>query len=137
MDTESLDLNMLESIVFSRIKNGFSLKIKEKYKDLNFTTEEESKTKPKFPNVYVCLETGREIGQTLEGDCFAGGDFTFKIRVTNNAGQKEVQEITSEIIRIMKTMRFQIPATPIYENDADTQWSVMRFNRIICDGDIL
>lgn len=132
-----LDLPMLESIVFSRLKGLFSQKIKLKYKDLTFTTQEESKGTPKFPNVYIYLMPGTEIGQTLEGDIFTGGIFTFQIRVTNNSGQTAVQEITNEIIRLMKKMRFSIVATPVYENDADTQWSVMRFRRPICNGDIL
>lgn len=128
---------MLESIIFSRLKAEFSPKIKANYPSLTFTTEEQSKVKPKFPNVYVYLMPGSEIGQTLEGDTFAGGTFTFQIRVTNNTGQTAVQEITNEIIRLMKKMRFSIVATPVYENDADTQWSVMRFRRPICNGDIL
>lgn len=132
-----LDLPMLESIVFSRLKGLFSQKIKSKYKDLTFTTQEESKGTPKFPNVYVYLMPGTEIGQTLEGDTFSGGTFTFQIRVTNSSGQTAVQEITNEIIRLMKKMRFQIVGTPAYENDADTQWSVMRFRRSICQNDIL
>lgn len=132
-----LELNMLESIIFSRLKNEFSKKIKGNYPDLTFTTEEQSKAKPKFPNVYVYLMPGTEIGQTIEGNTFAGGTFTFQIRVTNNTGQTAVQEITNEIIRLMKKMRFSIVATPVYENDADTQWSVMRFRRPICNGDIL
>lgn len=132
-----LELNMLESTIFSRLKAQFSQKIKEKYKDLTFTTQEESKGAPKFPNVYVYLMPGTEIGQTLEGDIFAGGTFTFQIRITNNSGQTAVQEITNEIIRLMKKMKFSIVATPVYENDADTQWSVMRFRRPICNGDIL
>lgn len=132
-----LDLPMLESIIFSRLKAQFSQKIKAKYPHLTFTTQEESKGTPKFPNVYVYLMPGSEIGQTLEGDTFAGGTFTFQIRVTNNTGQTAVQEITNEIVKIMKKMRFSIVATPVYENDADTQWSVMRFRRPICNGDIL
>lgn len=132
-----LDLPMLESIIFSRIKGLFSQKIKSKYKDLTFTTQEESKRTPKFPNVYVYLMPGTEIGQTTEADVFEAGLFTFQIRVTNNTGQTAVQEITNEIIRLMKKMRFQIVATPVYENDSDTQWSVARFRRAICQNDIL
>lgn len=136
-----LELNMLESIIFSRLKAEFSPKIKAKYKDLDFTTQEVKKTnvqgKDKFPNVYVYLMPGTEIGQTLEGNTFVGGTFTFQIRVTNNSGQAAVQEITNEIVRIMKKMRFSIVATAVYENDANTQWSVMRFRRPICNGDIL
>lgn len=132
-----LELNMLESIIFSRLKAQFSQKIKEKYKGLTFTTQEESKGTPKFPNVYVYLMPGTEIGQTTEGDVFEGGLFTFQIRVTNNSGQTAVQEITNEIIRLMKKMRFQMVATPVYENNADTQWSVARFRRAISKDDIL
>lgn len=132
-----LDLPMLESIIFSRMKGLFSQKIKSKYKNLNFTTQEESKGTPKFPNVYVYLMPGTEIGQTTEGDVFEAGLFAFQIRVTNNTGQTAVQEITNEIVRIMKKMRFSIVATAVYENDANTQWSVTRFRRAISKDDIL
>lgn len=132
-----LELYMLESIIFSRIKATFSQKLKEKYPSISFTTQEESKGTPKFPNVYVYLMPGTEIGQTTEGDVFEAGLFTFQIRVTNNTGQTAVQEITNEITRLMKKMRFQIVATPVYENDADTQWSVARFRRAISKDDIL
>lgn len=132
-----LDLPMLESIIFSRIKGLFSQKIKSKYPNLTFTTQEESKGTPKFPNVYAYLMPGTEMGQTTEADVFEAGLFTFQIRVTNNTGQTAVQEITNEIIRLMKKMRFQIVATPVYENDSDTQWSVARFRRAIAENDRL
>lgn len=132
-----LDLPMLESIIFSRLKGLFSQKIKSKYPNLSFTTQEESKRTPKFPNVYVYLMPGTEIGQTTEADVFEAGLFTFQIRVTNNTGQTAVQEITNEIIRLMKKMRFQIVTTPVYDNDSDTQWSVARFRRAIAENDRL
>lgn len=132
-----LDLPMLESIVFSRIKGQFSKGIKSKYKDLNFTTQEEGKGTPKFPNVYVYLMPGVETGLTLERTVFEEGMFTFQIRVTNNSGQTAVQEVTNEIIRIMKIMSFEMVATPVYENDTDTSWSVSRFQRTIGRNDVL
>lgn len=132
-----LELNMLESIIFSRLKSGFSSKIKEKYKDLTFTTQEESKGTPKFPNVYVYLMPGIETGLTLERTVFEEGMFTFQIKVTNNTGQTAVQEITNEIMKIMKRMSFEIIGTPSYQNDADTQWSDMRFRRTIGRNDYL
>lgn len=128
---------MLESIIFSRLKGEFSSKLKEKYPNISFTTQEESKSKPKFPNVYVYLMPGIETGLTLERTVFEEGLFTFQIRVTNNTGQTAVQEITNEIIKRMKKMSFEIVATPVYENDADTQWSVMRFRRTIGRNDVL
>lgn len=132
-----LDLNSLESIIFTQIKARFSSKIKSKYKDLTFTTEEESKKDPSFPNVYVFLMESPEIGMTLEGTSFAGGLFTFQIKVTDNQNQTRVKEVMGEIVRIMKSMRFQMPAIPIYENTKDTYWSAARFRRTICDGDFL
>lgn len=128
---------MLESIIFSRLKAQFSQKIKAKYKDLTFTTQEESKGTPKFPNAYFYLMPGTETGLTLERTVFEEGLFTFQIRVTNNTGQTAVQEITNEIIRLMKRMSFEIVGTPVYENDSDTQWSVSRFRRTIGRNDVL
>lgn len=136
-----LELNMLESIIFSRLKAEFSPKIKAKYKDLDFTTQEVKKTnvqgKDKFPNVYVYLMPGMETGLTLERTVFEEGLFTFQMRVTNNSGQTAVQEITNEIIKRMKKMSFEIVGTPTYDNDADTQWSVTRFRRTIGRNDVL
>lgn len=132
-----LELNMLESIIFSRLKAQFSQKIKAKYPNLDFTTQEASKGTPKFPNVYVYLMPGMETGLTLERTVFEEGKFTFQIKVTNNSGQTAVQEITNEILRLMKRMSFEIVETPVYENDADTQWSVSRFRRTIGRNDVL
>lgn len=132
-----LDLNSLESIIFTQIKVRFSPKIKKKYSSLNFATEEESKTPVQFPNVYVYLMASPEIGTTLEGTSLAGGLFTFQIKVTDNQNQTRVKEVMGEIVRIMKSMRFQMTAMPVYENTKDAYWSVARFRRVICDGDNL
>ncbi len=132
-----LDLNSLESIIFTQIKARFSPKIKKKYPDIEFTTQEESKTDPKFPNVYVFLMESPEIGMTLEGTSFAGGLFTFTIKVTDNQNQTRVKEVMGEIVRVMKSMRFQMLFLPIYQNTKDEYWSTARFRRTICDGDYL
>ncbi len=132
-----LDLNSLESKIFTQIKAKFSQKIKNEYKSLNFTVEEESKTDPQFPNVYIFLMESPEIGMTLEGTTFAGGLFTFQIKVTDNQNQTRVKDVMGEIVRVMKSMRFQMPAMPIYQNTKDEYWSIARFRRTICDGDFL
>ena len=136
-----LDLNSLESIIFTQIKARFSSKIKKKYKDLKFTTEEESKeTKPlKFPNVYISLESGTETGLTLERTAIEGGLFTFLIKVTDNQNQTRVKEIMNEIVRVMKTMSFDMPtgSMPIYQNTKDTYWSTARFRRNLDRNDYL
>lgn len=134
-----IDFNMLEIIVFSRIKGEFSPRIKAKYKNLTFTTREASKKKtPEFPNIYVYLMPSMEIGETTEGKDFNGGLFTFQIRVTDNVSEDTVREITYEIVRIMKNiLGFRIVGTPSYENDEDTQWSNMRFRKAMGSDDRL
>lgn len=132
-----LDLNSLESIIFTQIKARFSSKIKQKYKDLTFTTEEESKTDPKFPNVYVYLMPSPETGLTLERTAIEGGLFTFQIKVTDNQNQTRVKEVMNEIVRIMKTMSFEIPSIPSYDNTKDKYWSTARFRREIDRNDYL
>ncbi len=134
-----LDLNSLESIIFTQIKARFSPKIKKKYSSLEFTTQEESKTPPRFPNVYVYLMPSGEDNLTLERTAFEGGDFTFQIKVTDNQNQKRVKEVTEEILRVMKTMSFHMPTggTPIYQNTKDTYWSDARYRRKLDRNDYL
>lgn len=125
-----LDLNSLESIVFTQIKARFSSKIKSKYKDLTFTTEEESKTPPKFPNVYVYLMPSIENGRTFEGGGMECGLFAFQIKVTDNQNQTRVKEVMSEIMRIMgDELSFAAVSTPAYQNTKDTYWADARFRR--------
>lgn len=134
--SEMLEINDLESIIFSRLKDGLKKKFK-KLTDDNFTTEEETKTSPKFPNIYVYLMPGIETGLTLERTVFEEGMFTFQIRVTGNNGQTEVKTITNEIIRQMKKMSFEITTTPAYENEIGKYWAVTRFRRTIGMNDVL
>lgn len=132
-----LDLSSLESIIVTRIKAQFSKKIKDKYPQIEFTTLEESKTAPKFPNVYIYLMPSPEVGQTLENDEIEGGLFTIQIKVTDNQNQARVKEVMGEIVRIMKKLRFSIPAMPDYKNTKDTWWSDARFRGTLANDSIL
>lgn len=128
---------MLESMIFSEIKRKFSPNIKKKYSSLEFTTQEESKTNPSFPNVYVYLMPGVETGLTLERTAIEGGLFTFQIKVTDNQNQTRVKEVMGEIVKIMKSMSFYMVAMPAYENTKDTYWSTVRFRRQLDRNDFL
>lgn len=132
-----LDLTALEAIVFTRLKAGFSSEIKEKYDGLEFTTEEESTAEPSFPNVYMFLMDSPETGSTLEGDSFSGGLFTFQVKVTDNLNSRRTKEVMKEVLRVMKSMRFQMTATPVYENTKESYCSTARFRRAIAEDDTL
>lgn len=132
-----IDLNLLESTIYMAIQTGIKEKFGSKsgYSKLNFTTEEESKSKPSFPTVYVSLENTREDNLTLERTYFEGGIFTFLIKITDNSGGQKVKIISDEVIRIMKRKMFTLAEKSPYMNDTDTHWVTMRFNRKIDDND--
>ena len=129
----------ISSVVFTRIKNGFSSTIKTKYKmtSSNFSTVGSSDTPAVFPFVYVQLLPSAETGQDLEGATINAGLFTFQIEVTDNQTQVRAKDVMSEIKRIMKSMRFTVQCTPTLEDTKDTHRAIMRCNRIIGSCDIL
>ena len=130
-------LDSLETQIFSLIKAKFSTKIKEKYKDLNFTTSDKSSTKAKFPTVYIHMLESSEIGETLEGTEINGVNATFQIEVTDNQSQARADEVSREVLRIMKTMRFKAVGMPFHDNSGDTYRTVSRYRRPVGAGDIL
>lgn len=130
-------LDSLETQIFSLIKAKFSTKIKEKYKDLNFTTSDKSSTKAKFPTVYIHMLESPEIGETLEGTEINGVNATFQIEVTDNQSQARADEVSKEVLRIMKTMRFKAVGMPFHDNSGDTYRTVSRYRRPVGAGDIL
>lgn len=130
-------LDSIETQVFSLIKAKFSAKIKAKYKDLNFTTSDKSSTKAKFPTVYVHFMESPEIGETLEGTEINGVNATFQIEVTDNQSQARADEVSKEVLRIMKIMRFKAVGMPFHDNSGDTYRTVSRYRRPVGAGDIL
>ena len=129
----------ISSVVFTRIKNGFSSTIKTKYKmtSSNFSTVGSSDTPAVFPFVYVQLLPGAEQGQDIEGNTINAGLFTFQIEVTDNQTQARAKDVMSEVKRIMKAMRFTVQCTPTLEDTKDTHRAIMRCNRKIGSDDIL
>lgn len=129
----------ISSVVFTRIKNEFSSKLKTKYKitDSNFSTVGSSSNPAVFPFAYVQLLPSVEQGQDIEGNEINAGLFTFQIEVTDNQSQTRAKDVMSEIKRIMKSMRFTVQCTPTLEDTKDTHRAIMRCNRRIGSGDIL
>lgn len=132
-----IDLNILESTIFTEIKIGINKKFKDKngYEKIGYTTQEENKGTPIFPNVYVSLEDTKEESLTLERTVFEGGIFTFVVKITDNTGDTKVKSMSNEVIRIMKRKSFTLAQKSPYMNDSDTHWVTMRFNRKIDNDD--
>lgn len=132
-------IDRISSVVFTRIKNEFSSKLKTKYKmtDSNFSTVGSSSNPAVFPFVYVQLLPSVEQGQDIEGNEINAGLFTFQIEVTDNQKQAIAKDVMSEIKRIMKSMRFTVQPTPDIQDTKDIHRAIMRCNRRIGSWDIL
>lgn len=127
----------IESKVYSRIKYTFPKNVKADYPDLNFTTNSRQLIDPKFPCVYIHLASCAEVGQDLENTEINGGDYMFQIEVYDNQSQNRADIIMDEVVKIMKSMRFNVPEIPRFDNTQSEYRSVARFRRIIGSGDIL
>ena len=125
--------------VLARIKTEFSATIKTKYgmKDWQFSNGSSGTAPAKFP--YVVLKTlpAAETGRTLEGTGLNGVLFAFQVDVIDNAKQQTSKEIMTEIMRIMKTMGFEIIAMPTFEDNLEEHRSTARFRRNMGSGDTL
>lgn len=130
-------LDMLESQVYTRIKTQFPSKLKEKYKNINFTTENKVDALPRFPTVYIHEMPGMETGADLQGDTINAVWSSFQIEVTTNTKMNEAKEVMDEVVRIMKTMRFQVTSMPEFQNTDSVYRRVARFRRIIGADDVL
>lgn len=129
---------LLPSLVFTRIKEEFSNKIKTEYKmgDANFSTTDSANKKAVFPFVYVHLLPAVEEGLTFEGNIVNGGLFTFQIDVYDNKTQNRARQVMTEIVRIMKSMGFNIVAMPEFDS-TDTHRCTARFRKMIAREDVL
>ena len=127
----------IETIVFSRVKAILTSKLKTKYPDISFTTSDKVKDKPKFPNVYTHMLGSQEEGGDLEGNTINGVLASFQIEVTDNESQTRAKGVMSEVVSVMKGMRFSVIAMPESQNTDTSYRCVARFRRIIGNLDIL
>lgn len=138
----------IPTIVFSRIMNDFSEDLKTKYKMQkikvngvttwkNFSTSQVSETPPIFPYITVIELPGAERGQDLEGTSINGGLFSFQVDVFDNSSETRAKKCMEEVIRIMKTMRFQIPTMASFDSKPQEYRMTARFSRVIGAGNRL
>lgn len=132
---------LIPSIIFTQIKAKFSSDIKEKYNMTasNFSTEDSQNKKAFFPFVYVNMLAPVETGRDLEGATINGGIFTFQIDVTDNQSQVRAREVAGEVLRIMKTMRFEVIAMPSFDSNVSsgTYRMTTRYRRSIDQNDVI
>lgn len=127
---------MISSSVFTRIKNEVPKKIKVGCDTItlaskNFSTVGSSDTPAVFPFVFVQELPAVERGQTIDGQAFNGGLFSFQIDVTDNKSQARTRAVMTEVMRVLKEMRFEIISMPSFEYSNGTHRMTMRCRRMI------
>lgn len=127
----------ISSIVFTKVKVEVLKSLKNKYPNIYFTNSDRVQTDPKFPTVYIHEIGSTEQGEDLEGTSINAVLTTFQVDVTDNQSQNRANEVISEVVGIMKSMRFSVIAMPEFQNTESTYRSTARFRRMIGQGDIL
>lgn len=127
-------LEMLESQVLTKVKYGFSGKLKEKYPKINFTTSDMNNDNSVFPTVYIHEMPGAESGNDTESNKINAVLSSFQIEVTSNVSQNDAATVMNEVVRIMKEMRFSLIGWPEFQNTSVYR-KVARFRRMIADDD--
>lgn len=132
-----MNLENIEASVISRLKNKYPSSMKTKYPDTNFTADDRVPAEPKFPTVYVHLMGSTEEGQDLEGLTINAVMATFQIEVKDNKSMNNASDVMGYVVKIMKTMRYEVVTMPEFSNNQSVYRKVARFRRMIGSGDVL
>lgn len=127
----------IASIVFTKIKLEATSKLLSKYPYINFTTSDQVRTDPAFPNVYVKRLQGAERGRTLDGESVNAILSSFQIEVTDNESERRAQEVADVVYSIMKKMRYECIGEPFPDNIEGVYRNVARYRRVVGYNDIL
>lgn len=130
-------LDSIETQVFSLISSRFPQKKKKDYPEINFTTSDSTPTKPKFPTVYIHMIDSSEVGSDLDGTSIPGVNASFQIDVSDNQNNKRTDDVATEVLKVMKGMRFKPITMPIHNNNGGVYVTTARYRRVIGDGDKL
>lgn len=132
-----MNLENIEASVVSRLKNKYPSSMKTKYPNTNFTTEDRVPAEAQFPTVYVHLMGSTEEGQDLEGLTINAVMATFQIEVKDNKSMNNASDVMGYVVKIMKTMRYEVVTMPEFSNNQSVYRKVARFRRMIGSGDVL
>lgn len=126
-------------VVLSRIKADFSQEVKKKYNisGSNFSSVDSSNKNAKFPFVYMQQLPSSEVGADLSGETINAVNFAFQIDVYDNKSQARAREVATEVVRILKSMKFSINAMPEFSTSNNVHRCVLRARRVIGSGDVL
>lgn len=121
----------IEPYVLNRIETEYPVSLKAQYPDIKFTTSSRDLATTRFPLVYIHLASSPEIGGDLSGDSLNGINATIDISVYDNHSQTRAKAVISQVISIMKSMKFRVIEIPYNDNTDSTFRCIARCRRVI------
>ena len=103
--------------------------------DILVTTEDYTGDTASFPAVYVHELSQVERGYDIEGTSINGVLSTFQIEVYCNT-KPECRKISNDVLSIMKDLRFEVTASPLYKSENGYCFSVSRYRRLVGGEDL-
>lgn len=129
----------LEPKIITLVQTRADKIIKEKYPDVNWTTDDSVVKEPVFPNIYIFTEAG-ELGRDLDNIDINGTAFMAQVRVTvsKEQGMAGARFVAGVVMNEFKRLHFAIDEIPRFEGGSpDTKQLLFRARRVIGQADIL
>lgn len=129
----------IESTIFTYLQYQLAERENAPFPSLNCTTSSQNETVENitdFPTLYVHLLQPVEIGQSLENIDIAAVRATFDLQVFSNKSESECRKIITEVIKQMKSLRFNISLLPDPQTANKKYFAITRCTRVIAAGDL-
>ena len=131
-----MELLQLENIVTAKLKVIVPRLTNGKYHYMSFTNEISDNT-PSFPNVYVHELEPCEVGRDLSNNKIHALRDTIQIDVSTNTSKNDSRIVSIACVNAMKTLKYSLVSGPTYIKSNNIHRFVIRFRRIVANGDEL
>lgn len=121
----------LESRLFTLYTKRIRDALSEKYPNIKCTASPMTISASKFPTCYFRMVDWIETGNDLDNTETHAVTATLQVDVIANTSLSDCKEVVYETIDIVKSLRFNIIAMPIYSASNNLYTGVIRFRRII------
>jgi len=127
----------LEKRIFTRLKTKLNTALGSVFTDLFCTSSPMSKAASKFPTVYFRMIDWSETGNDLQNTDTNAVWATAQIDVISNTSKDDCETVIYQTINIMKSMRFSLIGMPTYTTSNNLYTGIVRFRRVIGQGDTI
>ena len=138
MATNSSWVFDIQDKIYSRLEALCTVKLIDKYPDINVTMDSHVPTFPKFPSVYLHFLPPIETGKDLDGKDVNAIYLTAQVEVTVTKAQEMAvaNEVSQVVVDCMKEMRFTATLPEFVNSDSEYR-TVSRFARVIGNEETL